>query len=278
MSSTIDLSAVPSQESVTSRLGRLYGFPSVEVLGLRVDALTVPQLHASIQHLIETDTKSLILHVNVHAANLAYTRPWLRQLFNSAAIVFCDGQGIVIGAKLMGQHIPERITYADWTWQLAAFAEEQSHQEQGYTFYFLGARPGVAEQAAAKLQELYPRTQIVGFQHGYFDKTPHSPENQAVITEINRLKPDILVVGFGMPLQEQWLLENWNKLDATITLTAGAMFDYISGNLRRPPRWLTTNGFEWLGRLAIEPQRLWQRYVVGNPLFFWRLFKHKLRG
>lgn len=277
MSTTIDLSTVHSKESITSRLGQLYGFPSVEVLGLRVDALTVPQLHASIQYLIETRTKSLILHVNVHAANLAYMRPWLRELFNSAAIVFCDGQGIVVGAKLMGQHIPERITYADWTWQLAAFAEEQYHQERGYTFYFLGAKPGVAEQAAAKLQELYPRTQIVGIQHGYFDKTPHSAENQAVIAEINQLKPDILVVGFGMPLQEQWLLENWNNLEATITLTAGAMFDYISGNLRRPPSWLTANGFEWLGRLAIEPRRLWQRYVVGNPLFFWRLFRHKLR-
>jgi len=177
----------------------------------------------------------------------------------------------MLGAKLLGHHIPERITYADWLWQLAAFAEPRQ-----ISFYFLGGRPGIAEKAAQQLQLRYPNLQIVGFQHGYFDKGEDSVENQAVIQAINQAKPDILLVGFGMPLQEQWLQENWERIDAKIALTGGAVFDYISGELRRAPRWMTDYGFEWLGRLLIEPRRLWQRYVVGNPVFLWRVLGQRL--
>ena len=80
-----------------------------------------------------------------------------------------------------------------------------------------------------------------------------------------------------MPLQERWLLQNWDRIDARVTLTGGAVFDYVSGELRRGPRILTDNGFEWLARLLIEPGRLWQRYMVGNPLFLSRVLKQRLK-
>jgi len=79
-----------------------------------------------------------------------------------------------------------------------------------------------------------------------------------------------------MPLQERWLMQNWERTEAHIALTGGAAFDYISGELRRGPRILTDSGFEWLARLLIEPRRLWQRYVVGNPLFLSRVLKQRL--
>ena len=117
----------------------------------------------------------------------------------------------------------------------------------------------------------YPGLRIAGTYHGYFDKTPGSPENEAVLQRINAARPNILILGFGMPLQERWLLENWERVDANLALTGGAVFDYLSGELRRPPRWMTEHGLEWLGRMLIEPRRLWRRYVVGNPLFLWRV-------
>ena len=89
--------------------------------------------------------------------------------------------------------------------------------------------------------------------------------------------PDILIVGFGMPLQERWLMQNWENLDARVALTGGAVFDYVSGEVRRGPRVLTDNGFEWLARFLIEPGRLWRRYLVGNPLFLWRVLQQRLR-
>jgi N-acetylglucosaminyldiphosphoundecaprenol N-acetyl-beta-D-mannosaminyltransferase len=134
----------------------------------------------------------------------------------------------------------------------------------------------VAKKAAARLKERYPNLKIAGIHHGYFDRTPGNPENEAVLREINAAKPDVLLVGFGMPLQERWLMQNWDKVDARVALTGGAVFDYVSGELKRGPRILTDNGFEWLARLLIEPQRLWRRYVVGNPLFLLRVLKQRL--
>ncbi|MCA1688781.1 MAG: WecB/TagA/CpsF family glycosyltransferase, partial [Actinobacteria bacterium] len=84
------------------------------------------------------------------------------------------------------------------------------------------------------------------------------------------------LVGFGMPLQEYWLMENRNRLDANVALTGGAVFDYVSGELRRGPRVLTENGLEWLARLLIEPRRLWRRYLIGNPLFLARVLEQRL--
>jgi N-acetylglucosaminyldiphosphoundecaprenol N-acetyl-beta-D-mannosaminyltransferase len=186
-------------------------------------------------------------------------------------MVFSDGAGVVLAARILGKHLPGRITYADWAWQLASFAEREN-----LSLFFLGARPGVVEKAAARLLAKHPNLKIVGVHHGYFDHDPGTPENEAVLKEINASRPDILLVGFGMPLQERWLMQNWNRVDARIALTGGAVFDYVSGELRRGPRILTDNSFEWLARLLIEPKRLWRRYVIGNPLFLLRVLKQRL--
>jgi len=243
----------------------------VVILGVRVTPVSVPQLLTYIGYCVEAGRSALVLHVNAHALNLAWKEPWLRGFLNTVDLVFCDGAGVILAARMLGQRIPERITYADWMWQLAAYAEER-----GFTIFLLGARPGVAELAACKLMERFPGLRIVGSHHGYFDKTAGGCENQAVVEKINRARPDILVVGFGMPLQERWLMENWRHLDARVLLTGGAVFDYVSGSLRRAPRWMTDHGLEWLGRLCVEPRRLWRRYLVGNPLFLWRVIRQRL--
>lgn len=245
----------------------------IEVLGVRVDRLTVGELHRRIERIIRSDGHGLVLNVNVHAINLAYRDPELRSFFNAAAVVFCDGAGVMLGARILGGHIPERITYADWMWQLAAFAAEN-----GISLYFLGAHPGVAERAAGRLRERFPNLRIAGVRDGYFDKSPGGVENESVLQEIKAAKPDILITGFGMPLQERWLMRNWDRVEAHVALTGGAVFDYVSGKLRRGPRFLTDNGFEWLARLIVEPGRLWRRYVLGNPVFLLRVLRQRLRS
>lgn len=240
----------------------------VEVLGVGVDPLTVEELHEEIGREIQAGGHALVLNANVHCLNLAYTDPKLRSFLNEAEVVFCDGVGVMLAARLLGRRIPERITYADWAWRLASYAAAER-----FTLYFLGAHPGVAEKAAEKLKGRYPDLRVSGIQHGYFDRSAGGPENEAVIEKINAAAPDILLVGFGMPVQERWLMENWDRIDARVALTGGAVFDYISGELRRGPPILTENGFEWLARLLVEPRRLWRRYVVGNPVFLWRVIR-----
>lgn len=243
---------------------------SINLLGVRVNNLDVGTLNSRILEDINKGSHAVYPSVNALALNLAYENTWLQDFYNSSEVVFCDGAGVILGARLLGYKIVERITYAEWTWHLAEFAS--SH---GLSFYFLGAKPGIAEKAAARLKDRYKNLKILGFHHGYFDKDPGSDENARVIQKINAIRPDILIVAFGMPLQEQWLKENWDRIDAFVALTGGAVFDYISGELRRPPRLLTDHGMEWLGRMSIEPQRLWKRYIIGNPLFLLRILKQK---
>ncbi|MCB9138846.1 MAG: WecB/TagA/CpsF family glycosyltransferase [Caldilineaceae bacterium] len=244
----------------------------VNVTGVNITPVSVDELHQYMAAVIAADQSVIIPNVNVYALNLAAKEPWLKEFFNQAPLVFCDGTGVILGARLLGQKIPERITYADWMWQLGAFAAER-----GYSFFLLGSDKGIAQKAAESMQSRIPDLKIAGWHHGYFDKRPDSAENMHVLALINQAKPDILVIGFGMPLQEHWLMENWDGLNVHIALTGGAVFDYVSGTLQRAPTWMTNHGLEWLGRMLIEPGRLWKRYVIGNPTFLTRVLNERMR-
>lgn len=247
--------------------------PTAKIFGVQISALNVAELHQIVAIAVQTNTKALLPNVNAHGLNLAYNAPWLRDFLNQSTAVFPDGSGALFAARIQGGRFEERVTYADWMWELAGFCAGR-----GFSLYFLGGHEGVAAQAAANLSQRYPRLQVLGTHHGYFDKTIGSIENETVLAEINRLRPDVVVVGLGMPLQEHWFMENWNRLDVHVGLTAGAAFDYVSGRLRRPPKILADHGLEWLGRLLIEPRRLWKRYLVGIPLFVWRVVRQRFWG
>ncbi len=243
----------------------------VNVLGVGVDPITVEDLQAEIRRLAAGGERATVLNVNANCLNLLYEDATLREFFGGADMVFCDGSGVMLAARILGGKIPARITYADWAWRLAAFAEAE-----GLSLFLLGAGPGVAQRAALRLKELHPELAIAGVRHGYFDHAPDSRENEAVLHAINAARPDILLVGLGMPLQETWLMQNRHRIEAGVALTGGAVFDYVSGGLRRGPRLLTDNGLEWLARLILEPRRLWRRYLVGNPLFLLRVLGQRL--
>jgi N-acetylglucosaminyldiphosphoundecaprenol N-acetyl-beta-D-mannosaminyltransferase len=206
--------------------------------------------------------------VNVHALNIAFSTSWFRNYLNESFVTFCDGVGIKLAARLTGQHLVHRFTPPDFMDQIC-----QDAAVHGWKIFFLGAKPGVAQRAADRMLAASPGLQI-RTHHGYFDKEREGPDNLQVVDEINQFRPQILVLGFGMPVQEKWILENIASLQVNIAFPAGALFDYLSGEVQRAPRWMTDNGLEWLGRLMIEPGRLWRRYLVGNPLFLWRILIH----
>jgi N-acetylglucosaminyldiphosphoundecaprenol N-acetyl-beta-D-mannosaminyltransferase len=243
--------------------------PELKILGIKVTPITEQQINREIARIIRERRKELVLNVNVNAINLALKRPFMKDLINRAGIVYCDGWGVVLGARILGARIPGRITLADWIWSLSALCERE-----GFSYYFLGSREGIAAEAARKLVERHPALKIAGVRNGYFKKS--GKENETVVAEINRVSPDILILGLGMPIQERWLVDNWERIDARVAFAGGACFDFISGTVRRAPRWMADHGLEWLFRLILEPRRMFARYVIGNPLFILRVIRERI--
>ncbi len=243
---------------------------TINILGVPVGTQTSGMLIQFIADCIDHGDRSIIAYINIHAINQAIKYPWYREFLNKASRTYCDGYGVKLGASILGHHIPERYTAPDWLPDLASTCAHK-----GYTMYFLGAEPGVAERAAQSLSRLEPGLQVIDTHHGYFDTAYNCPENTAVIQLLNDREIDILVLGLGTPLQEKWLLENWDRLSCRVALPVGAAFDYLAGTAWRAPRWMTDHGFEWLGRLLVNPLRFWRRYLLGIPKFFYHLFRQR---
>ncbi len=242
-------------------------FEAVTVLGTKFHKLSVQDLIDYIISQVQSSQKTIVGNVNVRAINFACELPWYRRFLAQSDVVFCDGFGVLLGAKCCGHSLSakHRMTCPDYIEDLAQ-ACEQAHA----SIYLLAGKPGVVDQAIQKLTQIAPHLTIQGH-HGYFDK--QGPENDRIIQAINQFQPDVLYIGFGMPLQEKWLLDNIDRIDAKVFLPLGACLDFYTGSVYRGPKWMTDLGLEWMTRLLTEPQRLWDRYIIGNPLFFYRVFK-----
>lgn len=242
----------------------------VRVLGVRVDGIDTAGIERSILSDVRNGQAKLYAYVNVHAVNLARRDSRFRNIINGAAVAYCDGEGVRMGAKILGKRLPSRTVLTYWIWDLCRLM-----QEKGLSIYLLGAHEEVVAKAASLIRERFPGLNVAGWHHGYFEKT--GKESDRVVSEINSAAPDILFVGFGMPVQEYWIEENLSSLRAGVVLPAGSMIEYIAGGKRPTPPWMAANGLEWFYRLLRDPARLWKRYLIGNPLFMVRVIGHRMR-
>ena len=238
------------------------------ILNVKIDNVGVQEVIDHINQVIFEKKKSIISYANIHALNLCCESNRFREFINTSDLVFCDGYGVHLGARLLGKSIHHRLTPPDWIDLLC-----ESAVQNNWNLFFLGARPGVAELAASKLMGKHPGLKI-SVQDGYFEH--FGAGNQEVLRKIQKSNAQVVLVGMGMPLQEFWIQENYQKIpNAAVFLPVGAMFDYVANTIPRGPRVLTVHGMEWLARLLIEPGRLWHRYVIGIPLFFLRILVYK---
>jgi len=238
------------------------------IFGVEVETAPPADLLRRILAYAETGEHRRVAYVNAHVLNQSSSDPALRSALSRSDLVYCDGYGVRLAAKAIGLEVPHRMTGADWIWGVAALCEAQ-----GRSVYLLGSNPGASQEAAACLKRWYPRLDVRGTHHGYFEiGTPHS---ERVIEHIAEHRPDVLLVGMGTPLQELWVDHYFERLDARVVWTVGALFDYVSGRVQRAPHWMADHGLEWIFRLAIEPRRMWRRYLLGNPEFLWRVWKQR---
>lgn len=241
---------------------------SVNILGVRVDGCSIDHIIPRLEIRITTDRRRTLMYANVHVLNIAYEDPELRGILNRADLVCCDGAGVRLGARLLGRQLPERMTGADWIDPLCSWAAQH-----GTRLFFLAGRPGATARAAELLQDRHPGLNVAGVHHGYLAEPSICA---AAIGRINAARPHILLVGMGTPIQERWIDEHRSELETPVVWSVGALFDFVSGTQPRGPRWMLDHGLEWLFRLSVEPTRMWRRYLVGNPLFLWRVLKQRM--
>jgi len=216
-----------------------------------------------------------VSYLNAHSLNLTLKNRAFAAVLERADACFCDGFSIVLLARLKGQRIVHRITGPDFLGHLYDRIETD-----GLKVYLLGdTAESVADYAANLRRKLGDR--LVGHHHGYI--MGDAAATGHVLDEIDRLKPDLLLVGMGMPRQEQWVVANRARLGNLTCLMVGAAYAWgPKSGRKRGPRWATDNGLEWFFRLLYEPHLVWKRYLVGLPevvvrLAAWHLFRRRRR-
>lgn len=239
------------------------------LFGVRIRNTTMPQLLDACEDILTSRIQTSIGFVNADCMNKCFSDEDYHQVLRNMNKVYPDGIGVRMASQLFGNGVKDNINGTDLFPLLCERLAGTSHG-----IFLLGAREGVAESTASNMQERYPGLKIAGHHHGYFS----SDEEDEVINSINASGAEVLLIAMGAPQQEKWIASNRKKLNASILMGVGGLFDFYSGGVSRAPVWLREVGLEWAWRLLQEPGRMWRRYVVGNPLFLYRVWKQKRRN
>jgi N-acetylglucosaminyldiphosphoundecaprenol N-acetyl-beta-D-mannosaminyltransferase len=240
----------------------------VHIGKVSVDRISLEDMLNSVTDALTSYVPKTVFYANSYAVTLAESDPSFAAAMGKADAIFCDGFGVYVASRVLGGSVPQRFAWPDWIDRLGAAC-----RAKGASMFFLGAREGVAGEAARKLEAAVPGLKVHSH-HGHFEK--NDPSSREVIEIVNRSGASVLLVGFGMPLQEIWITRHRTELKPLVVFSVGALFDYAAGNVVRGPRWLTQHGFEWMTRLVIEPRRLWRRYLLGLPEFGLLVLRQRL--
>lgn len=206
--------------------------------------------------------------MNAHCCNILHTDRAYAMAVATADALLPDGIGVSLAARMDGTSLASNLNGTDFVPDLLTEAAAR-----GKSVFLFGGTPGTAEMAAVTLTKRIPTLTIAGTRDGF----DGAQSEDAAIAEINASGADIVLVALGVPMQELWLHRNAIRLNASLTMGVGALFDFLAGNVRRAPTVVRKARCEWVWRLAMEPKRMAQRYLVGNATFLGRTAKTALR-
>jgi N-acetylglucosaminyldiphosphoundecaprenol N-acetyl-beta-D-mannosaminyltransferase len=235
----------------------------VTILGITVDPYSMAETVEKIRQSVRDKKLMRVVTANPEMIYASQSNQRLKEVLNSAEIITADGIGVVWAARQLGTQVPERVTGIDLVQALFPVANEEK-----WRIFFLGGKPGVAEQAVENISADYPGIECCS-EHGYFNPQ----EEPEVIDKILQFTPDVLLVGLGAPRQEYWLAEHPGL--GCVGIGVGGSFDALAGVVRRAPKQIQDFHMEWLYRLCREPWR-WKRQMVLPRFLFkvlWQRFK-----
>ena len=239
----------------------------IKILGVGIDPVTMREAVSFCAARIKARVPAEIITANAEMVMQANANPALFRAMQDAALVIPDGAGVILAAKYLAMAMPERVAGYDLAQELLELAAQKNLR-----VYFLGAAPGVANQAKITAEAKYSGLKIVGVENGYFTDS----DQGQVIAAIRAAKPDILLAALGVPRQELWLQEHLLELGVPICIGVGGTFDVMAGNVKRAPLWMQQSHFEWAYRLIMQPWRIMR--MMNLPKFALKVLLSKKAG
>jgi len=237
----------------------------IDVLGVGFDVKTADEAVSYACEIMRGGEKAYIVTPNPEIVWICRQNEELRAAINGAGLVLPDGIGIILGARILGTPLRcGRVPGIDFT---AALLNKMA--QSGLSVFLLGSKPGVAEEAGAKLAGKHPGLVIAGAADGYFT------DDEPVIGRINEAHPDLLLVCMGAPKQELWMAKNIDRLGIRLCIGLGGALDVFAGKVKRAPVIFLKLGLEWFYRLICQPSRI--KRMIKLPLFILAVIWKRVR-
>jgi len=208
-------------------------------------------------------------HVVVNVAKLVnmVKDELLRMSVIYCDIINIDGMGVLLGARMLGVDVPERVAGVDLFHALLAMSASR-----GYTVYLLGAKHEIVAETARRVQQLYPGLKLAGYHHGYF-----WDDEEKIVNKVRETGAQLLFVAITSPAKENFINRWRDQLGVNFVMGVGGTFDVVAGKVKRAPLWMQRSGLEWFYRFLQEPRRMWKRYLVTNTVFIGLVLREKFR-
>ncbi len=240
----------------------------VNILGVGVSAINMDQAVRTIAAWLRAGEPSYVCVTGVHGIMESHRDAAIRDIHNRAGLVTPDGMPLVWLLKAAGHRHADRVYGPDLMLEVFGRCADARH-------FLYGSSAGTLARLRRNLGQAFPQARIVGAHAPPFRLL--TPEEDAeVVDRINRSGADIVWVGLSTPKQERWMAAHRARLRAAVLIGVGAAFDFHAGRVRQAPRVMQRAGLEWLFRLAMEPRRLWKRYLRNNPAFVWRVLAQQV--
>ncbi len=245
---------------------------SVTLANVGINNLTWAEVFDFIEQRVRQRSPCFLVTPNVDVIVKYNQNPSFARVYDQASLKLADGTPLLWAARFLGTPLKAKISGSDLVPALCQVAAQK-----GLSLFFLGGKPGSAQGAQERMTARYPGLRILGTHCPPFNFENKDVENVFIIQELKRLKPDVLIVGLGTPKQEFWISKFMAHYDVPVSIGVGGTFEFLSGAVRRAPRWMQVAGLEWFWRLLQEPGRLWKRYLVEDVVFFKLIWQQKKR-
>lgn len=241
-----------------------------KLLNTYVNNLSMDEAIENIESFIKNKIKSYVVAINVDVVIKMESDKYLNKITDEADMVLVDGKPLVWISKWHGRPVKSKISGSDLVPEICRVSAEK-----GYKIFFIGGKEGIADRAKEQLVTKHPNIKIVGTYSPKFGFEKDEAELNKINSIINQANPDILVVCFGCPKQEKYIYENIKNYNATVSICAGATIDFLAGNVKRAPKWISDHGLEWFYRFIKEPRRMFKRYFIDDLKIIKLIFKYR---